>query len=354
MSQKPTNLEKNKPNNKFVKWTFYVLIALILESIAIGGAYIISESKTKSQTEQFEYLSNISREQSAKIKHLEQIPASVAHLSSNIAQNSGSIKLIEENLNGLKEEVGNKKIEIISAKLDNVSKRIESVEENKSVEALILSVALIIKENALYGRNYLYEAQILENMAKSQESLKSSINHIIELNNKPIMTNDVLLNKFLSISKDFSFENEVKTEETDNTSDSTVSKSLKMIKETVAGINFDKVVIVKKDNKTAEQKILLEKLGSLVKLYHFEQAIDLIDKNPIFFNSDNKLFNEWYNEIKAKVAFDKAISKIISTELKLLRDDIYNKNISNIDISKNTDNKEETNLQTNAENNTSN
>ena len=353
MSQKPENLEKNKPNNKFIKWTFYVLIALILEGIAIGGAYIISESKTKTQTDNFEYLSNITREQGARIKHLEQLPASVAHLSSNIAQNGGSIKLLEENFNELKEEVGNKKIEIISAKLNNISRRIESVEENKSIEALILSIALIIKENALYGRNYLYEAQILENMAKNQDVLKNSITHIIELNNKPIITNDALYNKFLSIAKDFSFEKEELATTEKTTKESAVSKSLKMIKETVAGINFDKVVIVKKDNKTAEQKILLEKLGSLVKLYHFEQAIDLIDKNPIFFNSDNKLFIEWYNEVKTKVSFDKAISKIISTELNVLREDIYNQKISNTDISKDINNKE-VSLQTDTEINTSN
>lgn len=353
MSQKPTNLEKNKSNNKFIKWTFYVLIVLILEAVAIYGAYFICESKTKHQTEQFEYLSNISREQGVKIKHLEQIPASVAHLSSNIAQNSGNIKLLEENLNGLKEEVGNKKIEIISTKLDNVSRRIESVEENKSIESLILSIALIIKENALYGRNYLYEAQLLENMAKKQDALKDSINHIIELNNKPIMTNDALFNKFSDITEDFSFEKEEQTKKTDNNSDSAVSKSLKMIKETVAGINFDKVVIVKKDNKTAEQKILLEKLKSLVKLYHFEQAIDLINKNPIFFNSNNKLFNQWYEEAKTKVLFDKAISKIISTELNVLREDIYNQKILNSNTLTTSKNEETTPL-TDTEINTSN
>ena len=132
MSKKSTNLEKNTLSLKTNKWVNYILIALILEGIAIGSAYLISESKTKIQTEQLDYLSELLNEQNNRVKLLEQLPSSVSILSSSIAQNNGNIKLLEENFNILKNEVGNKKVEIISQKIENLSQRVESVEENKS------------------------------------------------------------------------------------------------------------------------------------------------------------------------------------------------------------------------------
>ncbi|MBR5599319.1 MAG: hypothetical protein IKW39_04685 [Alphaproteobacteria bacterium] len=328
MSKKSTNLEKNTLSLKTNKWVNYILIALILEGIAIGSAYLISESKTKIQTEQLDYLSELLNEQNNRVKLLEQLPSSVSILSSSIAQNNGNIKLLEENFNILKNEVGNKKVEIISQKIENLSQRVESVEENKSTESLILSIALLIKENAIYGRGYLFEANILEEMAKNQASLYESIATIKQLNDKPILTDDILYRNFLAFAPDFNFDKKEEVKKEISPNESKVSKSIKLIKETVAGINFDKVVIMKKDSKTDEQKQLLGKLENLVKLYHFEQALKLIDANPIFFNSENKQFNEWFEDVKVKVSFDKAISKIISSELNVLRENINNKTLS--------------------------
>ena len=60
----------------------------------------------------------------------------------------------------------------------------------------------------------------------------------------------------------------------------------------------------------------------------FFLILKLIDANPIFFNSENKQFNEWFEDVKVKVSFDKAISKIISSELNVLRENINNKTLS--------------------------
>ena len=322
MPEKTSNLVKNKPTKDIKKWGKYVLIALILESLAIGGAYFISESKTKIQTEKLDSLANLIDLQSNKIKHLEQLATSVSVLSSNISQNNGSIKLLEDSLKSLTNEVGNKKVEGITKEIENIAKRIESIEETKSTEALILSVALIIKENAIYGRGYKFETEVLEKMASANTDLTDSIAVIKELNNKPIMTDDILKRDYFNMIENFSFEKKESKTETNDEDKNTVSRSIKMIKETVAGINFDKVLVIKKDNHTEEQKNLLANLEKLVNNYHFEQALHLINDNQVFFDSGNMQFVKWYEDLKDKVVFDKAISRIISLELNVLREEI--------------------------------
>ena len=103
-------------------------------------------------------------------------------------------------------------------------------------------------------------------MAKNQASLYESIATIKQLNDKPILTDDILYRNFLAFAPDFNFDKKEEVKKEISPNESKVSKSIKLIKETVAGINFDKVVIMKKDSKTDEQKQLLGKLENLVKL----------------------------------------------------------------------------------------
>ena len=105
----------------------------------------------------------------------------------------------------------------------------------------------------------------------------------------------------------------------DTTEDGAVAKSIKMIKDTVAGINFDKVVILKKDKKTNEQKALIAKLSELVNSYNFSSAINLIQTNTQFNNIKNIEFAKWQNDVQKNILFNEAISHIIASELSAIR-----------------------------------
>ena len=228
----------------------------------------------------------------------------------------------------LKEEVGNKKIDIITEKLVNISHRMESVEENKNIESLILSIALLIKENAMYGRNFSYEVSILEEMAKGQNNISNEINVLKDLANHPILSDNLLTEQIVLIADSFDFEKPIKKQTQSKDNKNVVSKSLNKIKDTVANINFDKVVIMKKNNNTPEQKLLLSTLLDLMHTHQFTKASLLVESNPQFTNAENKNFNNWLINLKNKISFDEAISKIISSELNLLRETITNKTIS--------------------------
>ena len=328
MSEKTAKIIKNEPKKRNYKWLLYVLIAIILELGAIGSAVFICESKAKNQTNLLDRTVEQLVLQNERIVTLEKMPLVISQLSSNISENKGNIGLLQENLNTLKEEVGNKKLEILSEKMNKLVQRIEGVEETKNRESLILSIALLIKENILYGRDASYEIDILSSMAQEQDSLKDSIDTITNLKNKMILTDNNLQEQFNQIIEDFDFEKKQKSPQNTKENQTTMSKSIQMIKDTVAGINFDKVVVVKKDNKTAKQKEMIATLKNLVALHNFNKAIEFVDENKEFSNAENPLFNTWLENVKNKVAFDRAISKIIATELNVLRENLRDKKLS--------------------------
>ncbi len=327
MSEKTAKIIKNEPKKRNYKWLLYVLIAIILELGAVGGAVFICESKTKKQTNLLDKTVEQLVLQNNRITTLEKIPLAINQLSSNISENNGNIGLLQENLNTLKEEVGNKKLEILSEKMNKLAQRIEGVEETKNRESLILSIALLIKENVLYGRDASYEIDILSSMAQEQDVLKDSVNTILNLKDKVILTDNALKEQFNQIIQDFDFEKKQKGPKDIRENQTTMSKSIQMIKDTVAGINFDKVVVVKKDNKTAKQKEILLTLKNFVASHNFNKAIKFVNDNKEFSNAENPFFNTWLENAKNKVDFDSAISKIISTELNVLRENIKDKKI---------------------------
>ncbi len=323
MSEKAAkSCDKNSKSNIF-KWFKNFLIIVILELLAVGLAVLINESRNHNQTTALSNIKNELQAQNLRLASLEELPDIINQSASNILENKGNIKFLNESLNNLKEEVGNRKIDILTEQLSNVSRRMESVEENKNREALALSIALLIKENALYGRSFQYEANILKEIASGQETLKNDIEVIEKLNGKPLLTNDVLIKNFLNLADNFDFEKN-KTPEANADDNTSLNKGLKKIKDTVSNISFDKIVVVKKDNKTPEQKLLLKTLTDFVVNHQFVKAVDYISNNPIFFSSENKEFQTWFDNLNNKIIFDEAISKIISSELNLLREDIKN------------------------------
>ena len=323
--QASTSSETSKP--KILKWFLYALIVIFLELLAIFGAVFINESKNHSQTQDIVDVQNSIKKHTLQIASLEELPLNIRQLSSDLQENKGNLILFQQNLENLKEEVGNKKIDIILQQLANISRRMETVEENKSNESLILSVALLIKENALYGRNFAYEVNILEEMASAQDFLKEDILTLNNLSSQPILSDDILTQQIILIADDFNFEKPSKNQPTTEEK-SVVSKGLKKIKNTVANMNFDKVVVMKKNTNTPEQKALLSTLLDLIKTHQFVNASSLIENNPQFADAENKEFNNWFINLKNKISFDEAISKIISSELNILRETLVNKTIS--------------------------
>jgi uncharacterized coiled-coil protein SlyX len=101
-----------------------------------------------------------------------------------------------------------------------------------------------------------------------------------------------------------------------------------MIKDTVSGMHFDKVVVLKKEKKTEHQQKLLDTLSKMVVAYEYANALDFIRQNKELAEVNNKDFTQWQNMAKDKVTFDEAVSKLVANQLKNLREDIKSEQLS--------------------------
>lgn len=325
MSEQAVKTEPKKLKSKVFKWTSAIVAIAILEAAAVTSAVLIMESKHNDRQKDFATLSEVVLQQGKHITELQNLPAAISANAQKIAENAGLLQLYNENFLALKDEVGNKKVEILNQQFSNLNHRLESLEETKSTDALILSAVLLIKENALYNKNFAAEADILAQLAQGQDNIASAVQTIVSLKSLPIASNDELIKNYQQIAEEFTFavSNE-QLQENKEADDNAVAKSIALIKDTVAGINFDKVVVLKKDKRTDAQKQLMEQLASLVENHDFKNAVKFIRETPEFQKTQNPELTHWIEQAERRISFDEAVSYIIAAELNAIRQDFSN------------------------------
>lgn len=330
MSEKAVQPTIKKSFSKVLRWSAAILGVAVLECAGIAAAVKITESRNTDMTMQFQTVLEQLKKQDMQIDNLEKLQSAISANAEKIAANTGMTNLLAEGLSALKDEVGNKKLELLNTQMSKLNHRMESVEESKSQEALVLSLALLIKENVLYNRSYAKEAEILAEIAQGQTEVEAYVQDITALKGETILNDSQLIEQFRKVAENLNFvipAEEKNNDEKDNRS--AVTKSIEMIKDTVAGINFDKVVVLKKEKKTNEQQLLINTLTELVETHNFDDAQEFIAQNRAAFHEEiNPEFAAWAEKIKQKVTFDKAISQIIAAELSAIRKDFAAKAIS--------------------------
>ena len=321
-SEKTVQKDAKKRPSKALLLTSVALSIAILEALAIGGAVLITESRNKGQTLQLDQLTSLISRQQEEIRNLQLLPNAIRNNAQKIAENAGNLQLYAENFNNLKNEVGNRKVDILYQQLAQVSQRTEALEEAKSVESLILSAALLIKENALYQRDFSQEADVLVQLSDGQEDILSSVQTIQALKKQYIASDEQLIEQFNTIAKNFSFANT--SQNNAGKEESAISKSISLIKDTVSGLNFDKIVVVKKQNRTAAQEQLIAQLTVLVNQHNFTGALDFIRSHQDFSLLETQDLSKWQADVERRISFDSAISQIISAELSSIRQSLIN------------------------------
>lgn len=331
MSVKVAKQEKKKNNSKFIKWILVALFIIVLEVGAIFSSVKISESRNLKQNEQFQLTNMAINNQNSRLDVLEKLPLIISENAKKINTISSTLSLFSDNLVAMQQTVNKETIDGLNNALQEMNNKIEAIEETKNNEALVLSVALIIKENALYNRNFSKDVDILTDLASNQPNIQNDISTLNNMKNE-IIENDIsLINSFNSFADELVFEEQTDKQNT-NTNDNAVAKSIKLIKDTVSGINFDKVVILKKDKKTNEQKALIARLKELVVSNNFSGALDLIHNNPQFNSIKNETFTTWQSNVKKNIVFNEAISHIISSELSAIRNNFDKTKEENVTI----------------------
>lgn len=324
MPDKPIKSEKIKVNKPYLKWFSIGFSIVLIEFIAIGSAYFIVESKNKSQQAALSDLVAKISQQNTYISELQNLPSVISSNAQRISDTEGNLRLVTENFNELKNEVGNHKVDLLAQQFNLLTHKLETLEETKNQEVLALSVALIIKENALYHRSFADEADILTQMTKDQPLVVTAVQTISNLKTSYISDDLQLAEQFREIAKNLNFENNKNDIASDdkNEPEGTMAKSIALIKDTVAGLNFDKVVVVKKNIQNDEQIALIDKVTKLVDRHDFANALDIIKSSPDFQKLNSEDLNQWVQDVEKKISFDEAMSVIISSELSALRQDL--------------------------------
>ena len=319
MSNKSVVSKEKKSISPALKTSLIALAVIGLEAGAIGGAVTLSEYRQRTSAPEYKVIQEQLSLQAARLTELEKLPLALSTASQQISASSNAINLISDNLNALKEEVGNNQIRTIYERLDATGHRIESLEETQSNEALILSLALMIKENALYHRPFAIEADILADLGQGIPQISADIATVLEYKAQEIADNDALAKTYQQLAQNFTFGTDITPEPKEETS---LEKGLNLIKDSVSHIKLDRVIVLKKQKKTDEQIKLLNTLSALVKEYKFAEALQYIKDNAEFGKITNPAFGEWQKDVKVSLSFNQAISHIMQEQLNSLRQDI--------------------------------
>jgi hypothetical protein len=321
MSNKSVVSKEKKPMSAALKGSLIALAVIGLEASAIGAAVTLTEYRQRNSVPEYKHIQDKLATQSARLAELEKLPLALSTASQQISANSNAINLISDNLNALKDEVGNNQIRTIYERLDTTGHRIESLEETQSNEALILSLALMIKENALYHRSFAEEVDILATLSEDMPQVKSDIATLLEYKSQEIADNEALAKAYQQISQNFTFGTDITPEPKEVSS---LEKGLNLIKSSVSHIKLDRVIVLKKQKKTDEQVKLLNTLSTLVNEYKFAEALQYIKDNAEFSKITNPAFNQWQQDVTASLKFNQAITHIMQEQLNSFRQDIKN------------------------------
>lgn len=322
MSNKTVVSKEKKPLSKAAKITIGTFLVIGLELCAIATAVKVVEYRQNNTTPEYQSLKDQISAQTQQLANLERLSVTVSTVSQHVSSNANALNLISDNLNALKEEVGNNQIRTIKNELETTSHRLQSLEEERSNESLVLSVALMIKENVLYHRSYVEEADILAELTANQPNISSDIAIISDYKDKEIANNEELAKAYQKIAKDFTFGTDITP--TPAEEESSLKKGLNILKDSANHINLDRIIVLKKQKKTDEQIKLLNKLSTLVNGYKFAEALQYIQDNKEFGKITLPAFAQWQQEVRNTIAFNQALSHIINLQLRALRQDVKN------------------------------
>ena len=321
MSDKGSKSVQNKSLNTALKWGVIVLTALVLEVAAIFSAVKITEMRGKADSTKLQNIYDKISSLQMQINVLEKLPASISAISQQVGADAQGLNTLFQDFNLLKEETGDNKVPEMIKQMAEINHRIEVLEENSRGEALILNLALIIKENVLYQRSFVQEADLLTQLSQNHEDIKPYADTINGYRNQKIQNNLQLAQQYTTLSQSFTFtDGQEASSETEE--QGAVAKGVKMLKNTVANINFDRVVVLKKDKLTKQQKELIEKLDELVANYNYKEALEVIKGHPELKSTNSEAFARWQQEIADKLNIEDALNALIIRQLGALREDI--------------------------------
>lgn len=205
----------------------------------------------------------------------------------------------------------------VITRLDQAEDRLNKLAKISDDGALILSATMMVKERAEKGGSFEYEAEVLDLLAKNDLKIKKEVDTLTKYSGTGIHTGTYLSKEFDKIYNAMVKQQREAFEQT--WKDRLNNKLNEIIK----------VKRVNKETPTFEKDKQLEELKRLVDAEQFTKAAELLDKPE---NQDllaDAALKKWLAEARAKVEFDKAVSRISTHSLALMKVNYISKETKN-------------------------
>jgi len=323
MSDRAVKKEPKKPFSGVLKWFLIILVVALLEVLGIAGAVKITEMRRADTNNQVKTSLALLTQQLQKLDSLEKLSSLVAVNMQHLEATSHAVNLLSESFNQLEKEVGGNQIEQMNQKIADFHLRLNNMEETQSIEPIILTVALMIKEDSLSGNTFAQQADVLSALSQDMPAITEDIKTVQRYKNDVFESNQTLAAQYKDIMADFSFRKE-NAPAPEETKDTLLSKSVDALKNTVSNMHFDKVVVLKKQKKTDEEKKLIAGLDALVDAHKYDEVLSYANVHTAFGSANNKAFDNWLVLVQKKVEFEKALNHIIAEQLKNFRKGMEN------------------------------
>lgn len=200
----------------------------------------------------------------------------------------------------------------IITRLDKIEERLDTLAKISDDGALVLTAVMMVKESSENGTNFVYEAEILQQLAKNDKDIQSDVETIARAAREGVKPLSYLNREFGNI---YSRLAKVKTQQ------DMEGKSWKE----VLNIKFNEVVKVKRVNDVAapqneaHEKDCLQRIRELVGNGDLRLALDSLHQmdNPVL--TGDAALQKWMAEAQAKVNFNQAIANISAHSLALMK-----------------------------------
>ena len=192
-------------------------------------------------------------------------------------------------------------------RMDKVETQMGRLAKISDDGALILSATVMIKEAAAKGESFAYEAEVLDLLARGDEKISQPVAEIVKYAPQGIKSEKALAASFNKIYAELL---EQQKEEFAKTWKDRLNSKLNEI---------IKVKRVKEEAPEFEEDKVLEKAKKLVDAGKIAKAVSLLDEAQHKDAAADAALSGWMSEARARIEFDRAVSRISTHSLALMK-----------------------------------
>lgn len=284
------------------------LINLLILAIIGGGAYwLYLNPQIFQKNEKKE--SNAANE--ALIIQVHQLQNQVAALQSQIlsipepdySDFEDKVAALEKiNLNVIDSKADASIVLGMLTRVDKLENRLDKLVKISDDGALILSAAMLVKQAAEEGGDFVYEAEILNQLTPETASIKKDVSVIVEYARNGVASKKSLSYDFKKIYADSQVNTEEQTKDWKERLNDKLNEYIKINK---AGENAVQI----------EQNTDFENLAKLVSDGQIYKSVKLIESSESDVIKQNQLLQKWLVDAKNMISFNKAIKNIAAYSL---------------------------------------